>query len=277
MPWDCRNLSWRGFFDNVRRDCLRICCQLAYVCRVGKRHESKRMWRMINSYRTPAALIVTFIALLGCTAEVPAKRHQGQPDELAEPATHAVRRHGARATPPNLGFDYTSENARLQGLGIPTPVTSARFRTMPDAMLESMAEGGDKMAKTFWVERLADEALTLQQSRNADGTFPEGIEEKDAVGGIGQMAYHLNALAQDPRNAMAGYLWGQYIAASTYGGAYEPIVAGIRLAGLRGDDRAIEFEREFRNTHPGLDEGDIEMYFESGKRQMESAAKPRGP
>ena len=89
------------------------------------------------------------------------------------------------------------------------------------------------------------------------------------------MAYHLNALAQDPRNAMAGYLWGQYIAASTYGGAYEPIVAGIRLAGLRGDDRAIEFEREFRNTHPDLDESLIDKSFESGKRYLESAAIPR--
>ena len=231
---------------------------------------------MTYFYRLPATFIVMCIALPGCNGEAPVEKHEGQAPEIAAPSSsHAISRNEPPSAPASIGFNYASENVRLQALGIPSSSTTARYRALPDITLESLAKAGDKMAKTFWVERLADQALTLQQSRDADGHFPEGIEEKDAVGSIGQTAYHLGALMQDPTNAMAGYLWGLHKSAATYGGPLEPVVAGIRLAGLRGDDRAIEIEREFREAHPNLDEPDIEMYFESGKRQMESAAVPR--
>lgn len=216
------------------------------------------------------------LALSGCESDKPAP----QPEVDASQG-QSVRASSSNAQPKarnlSLGFAYSVENKRLQALGIPSPATSAYFRALSDAKLEAMAKAGNQMAKTFWVERLADEALVLQRARDAKGNFPEGIEERDAVGNIGQMAYHLSALMQDPTNAMAGYLWGLYSSASTYGGPAEPIVAGIRLAGLRGDDRAVEFEREFRAAHPNLDETDIEMYFESGKHRLEIAAQPRGP
>lgn len=144
-------------------------------------------------------------------------------------------------------------------------------------MLESKAKSGDKMAKTFWVEHLANDALLLQNSRQKGGDLPQGIEDKDIVASLGQMGYHLTALMQDPSNAMAGYLWGLTQAASIYGGGDEPIVAGIRLAGLRGDERAAEFEREFRTRHPNLDESQIDTYFRSGQREMEIAITPRRP
>lgn len=183
-----------------------------------------------------------------------------------------------RVDPIGLGFDYSTKNARLQAMGIPTPESSATYRAMSDSKLDSLAMSGDKLARTFWVERFATEALTLQRLRDADGNFPEGLEEKDAVSNIGRMAMYVSSLEQEPTNAMSGYLWGLYTAATIYRGTSdEPIVAGIRLAGLRGDDRAAEFERQFRSTRPDLDEAKIDMYFESGRRAMEMAAVPRNP
>jgi hypothetical protein len=223
--------------------------------------------------RQRIALLVLLILLSGCG--------DGQSTSRPEAELHrklASRTSGntvqSRLAVSAFGFDYAADNKRLQALGIPKPATSAYFRALPDTTLESMAKAGDMMAKTFWVERLAEEALILQQARDANGKFPEGIKESDAVGNIGQMAFHLSTLEQDPSNAMAGYLWGLSKAASTYGGPHEPIVAGIRLAGLRGDDRAVEFEREFRVTHPNLNEADVEMYFESGSRRMDWVIKP---
>ena len=220
-------------------------------------------------------LLAMFLALLGCSRNETAEQPKEAPHQAAAPTPRPHVSSARKIRPASLGFDYSSENARLQALGIPSPATSARYRALSDAALEAMAKTGDKTAKTFWVERLADEALTLQQSRDANGNFPEGIDEKDAVGNIGQMALHLSALEQDPTNAMAGYLLGLTKSASIYGGPLEPIVAGIRLAGIRGDDRAVEIEREFRAAHPALDEAHIEMYFESGKRRLEIAEQPR--
>ena len=176
---------------------------------------------------------------------------------------------------PNVDLNYSKQDSSLQAMGIPAPGSSAYFRSLPDATLEAMAKAGNKQAITFWVERLADDALTLQRARDEKGRFPGGIEETEALGNIGQAGYYLSALMQDSHNAMAGYLWGLHTASSTYGGPLEPIVAGIRLAGLRGDYRAVDIERGFRAVHPTLNEADIEMYFESGRRQMESAAIPR--
>lgn len=223
------------------------------------------------------AFICLTTTLLGCSDD--SATPQTKAAVIAPPATktQSLPSFDLSAGSGPLNFDYLSDDARLRALGFPSPAQSAYYRALPDDLLQARAKSGEKLAKTFWVERLANEALTLQNARRADGTFPEGITEEDAVGGIGQMAFHLSALMQDPNNAMAGYLHGMTEAASIYRGPYEPIVAGIRLAGLRGDHRAIEFERDFRAAHPNLDEADIEMYFDSGRRRMEMAAIPRGP
>lgn len=220
------------------------------------------------------SVIALSIALAGCDGKVadeenkppapPFSRNQAKPEEKSAPRPHL-----------NLDLNYSQKDGRLQAIGIPSPDSSAYFRSLPDATLEAMARAGNKQAITFWVERLADDALTLQRARSANGGLPNGIQETDAVGNIGKAGYYLGALMQDPHNAMAGYLWGLQTASSTYGGPLEPIVAGIRLAGLRGDYRAEDMEHAFRATHPDLNESEIQMYFESGRRQLESAARPR--
>ncbi len=223
------------------------------------------------------ALVVLTITLQGCSDESATARPEAAVISPSPVKIQSRPSNNLRAESGLLNFDYLSEDKRLRALGFPSPTQSAYYRALPEEILQARAKSGEKLAKTFLVERLASEALTLQNARREDGTFPEGITEEDAVGGIGQMAFHLGTLTQDPNNAMAGYLWGITQAASIYGGPYEPIVAGIRLAGLRGDHRAIEFEREFRAAHPNLDEADVEMYFDSGRRRMEMAAIPRGP
>lgn len=241
---------------------------------LGEGHGGKRVLRMKYCFVLAVAMAFS-VSLFGCGNDAPADRASVAAKPI--PSNAPRPSHGARVDTAELGFDYSTEDKRLQGLGIPSPAIRAYYHSLPDNVLEARAKAGEKFAKTFWVERLAREALTLQNARLADGSFPDGITEADAVGGIGQMTFHLSTLKQDPNNAMAGYLWGLTQAASIYGGPYEPIVAGIRLAGLRGDDRAVEFEREFRATHQNLDESRIEMYFDSGRRRMEMAARPRGP
>lgn len=175
-----------------------------------------------------------------------------------------------------LGFDYLSDAQGALALGIPSVGISTHYRALPDYLLENRAKSGEKFAMTFWIERTASEILATQKARRADGSPPPDTNE-DSTKNFGQMSVTLNSLMQDPANAMAGYLWGIAYSASIFGAPDEPIVAGIRLAGLRGDDRAAEFERQFRSTHPNLDEAKIDMYFESGRRAMEMAAVPRNP
>lgn len=223
-------------------------------------------------------LLLTLIILTGCNIGAETQNQKkSQEINTAESISTSNHQKTQQIEHRGIVFDLTTEDKNLHMLGLPTRAQAAYYRALLDYKLEALAKSGDKMAASFLVERMADEALILQRARNADGNFPDGIKETDATGNIGKMALYLSSLEQDPRNAMAGYLWGLSKAASIYGGRNEPIVAGIRLAGLRGDNRAIEFERNFRMNHHDLNEAYIDMYFESGRHEMEIAERPRNP
>lgn len=165
-----------------------------------------------------------------------------------------------------------SEDSRLRGLGIPTPAQAQHYRSMPDAELSSLASAGDLLAKSILVERLAFMARQLQQQRTTGQLAAQ--DEGRLVNSISQMHEQMSALTRETSNAMAGYLYGQMISASTNGTPLEPIVAGIRLAGDRGDPRAPEFERQFMAEHPGLDADRIDMYYEYGRQRFNPSATP---
>lgn len=160
-----------------------------------------------------------------------------------------------------------SDDPRLRQLGIPSTAESRHYRSLNDADLRARAASGDHMAKSFLVERLATRNITLQQGI-ASGHLPISAEG-EALAALFEIHQQLSYLERTPSNAMAGYLYGQAKSASIGGAPLEPIVAGIRLAGLRGDPRASEFERQFMDRHPGLDPDRIDMYYEYGRRAME--------
>lgn len=223
----------------------------------------------------PTTIFVLLLAISACAESTQDKPATNTPSVPAGQSSSLVD-HGKEHAASALGFDYSSDAKNALALGIPSAAISAHYHALPDYLLEARAKSGDDFAKTFLTERIATKILSLQRARRTDGSLPPGTNE-DAMRDFGQMSVTLSALMQNPTNAMAGYLWGLAHSASILGGPDEPIVAGIRLAGLRGDSRAVEFERKFRESHPNLNEAYVEMYFESGRREMEMAAIPRGP
>ncbi|MFT4177881.1 MAG: hypothetical protein QM612_00220 [Thermomonas sp.] len=174
----------------------------------------------------------------------------------------------ARVAAAQMVFDASDEGASLVSLGIPSKATAAYYRSLPNDLLAARAKSGEVMAKAFLVERLAMDGLTLQRARKKNGRLPNNISDADLVADLGRISMELAPLLQDTNNAFAAYLWGMYMSAASYEGAYEPIVAGIRLAGLRGDPRASEIEQQFLTQHPGLDASLIENHFERGRREL---------
>ncbi|MCL6618403.1 hypothetical protein [Thermomonas hydrothermalis] len=234
-------------------------------------------------------LLAGSLALMGCVepshGRAESARNNEKPlHESAVPvmgavsASHALQTRGRASENPAsvLGFDYTSDAQGALALGIPSVGIASYYRALPDYLLENRAKSGEKFAMAFFVERIAMDILEFQRARRSvEHLSPDG--GTGPLRNFGKMSVTLSALMQDPTNAMAGYLWGLAHSASIFGAPDEPIVAGIRLAGVRGDVRAAEFERQFRSTHPNLDEAKIKMYFDSGRRAMEMAAQPRNP
>lgn len=202
-------------------------------------------------------------------SEPSASQGNGEPRNVADP-TNA--RPAAGKGPDWLPSRIESEDPRLRTLGIPTPAQAQHYRSMPDAELSSRASAGDLLAKSILVERLAFTTRQLQQQRTAGQLAAQ--DEGRLVNSISQMHEQMSALTREPSNAMAGYLYGQMISASTHGTPLEPIIAGIRLAGDRGDPRAPELEQQFMAQHPGLDPDRIDMYYEYGRQRFNPPPKP---
>lgn len=240
---------------------------------MGEGYESKWV-QPVNKKHNLATALATLLTLMGCAESA---HDKAAPVTDFATATHTPQTNNRAQEHPAtaLGFDYLSDAQGALALGIPSTGISTHYRALPDYLLENRAKSGEKFAMTFWIERTAMEILEIQRTRRTDDLSPD--VDGDPTKNFGQMSVTLNSLMQDPANAMAGYLWGLAYSASILGAPDEPIVAGIRLAGLRGDDRAAGFERQFRSTHPNLDEEKIDMYFESGRRAMEMAAVPRNP
>lgn len=167
---------------------------------------------------------------------------------------------------PVLAIRVESDDPKLARLGIPTTTQARFYRSMTDETLERLAADGDLMASTFLVERLASRTHSLQQRRGT-GHLPAS-EEGALVTNVSQMHRQISQIVRTETNAMAGYLYGQMISASTGGVPPEAILAGIRLSGDRGDPRAAEFERQFRSQHPELDQDRIDMYYEYGRQRF---------
>lgn len=171
-----------------------------------------------------------------------------------------------KAIDPVLAIRVESDDPNLARLGIPTTTQARFYRSMTDETLERLSTDGDLMANTFLVERLAARTYSLQQRRGT-GHLPSS-EEGALVTNVTQMHRQISQLVRTETNAMAGYLYGQMISASTGGAPREAILAGIRLSGDRGDPRAAEFERQFRSQHPELDQDRIDMYYEYGRQRF---------
>ena len=215
-----------------------------------------------------AGPLLLILGLIGCTEPAPV-----QP-EITPEASKTSGTPQVKLTHTGSGasvFDIATEDPALRKLSLPSGASAAYYRALPIGVLQARAKVGEKMAKAFLVERLAMQDITLQRTRSITGKLPEGIEDGDLVGDLGQIGLNIAPLLRDPNNAMAGYLWGQQLSAATYGAPHEPIVAGIRLAALRGDFRASEFERQYMAKYPNLDSGKIQMYFASGRLEMEGA------
>lgn len=211
--------------------------------------------------------------LLACTNGTGDTTGEGSPDLHTKPAIQSAHLKRPHLTSENGAMMGPSDDASLATRGIPTTKMAEIFRAMPDSELRTRAQAGDVTAKTFWVERLSLQVQALQRGRT-DGRLPGDIPEGEMLADLGEIGIHISPLIRDPNNAMASYLYGQQISASTYGSPLEPIVAGIRLAGDRGDPRAPEFERQFMAEHPGLDQDRIDMYYEYGRQRFNPPPKP---
>lgn len=220
------------------------------------------------------APLVLVLSLTGCKDELDtkettrgdAKSSQGTVESTSLTALPSP----VAATPMSLILDVSGQEESLVKLGLPNKASAAYYRALPDNVLMARAEAGEKMAKAFLIERLATDGIILQRSRGADGRMASNIDDTELVADLGRISKELSTLAQDPNNAFVGYLWGMYMSAANYGAPYEPIVAGIRLASLRGDPRAFEYERQFLADHPGLDLNKVDLYFKSGRRELNS-------
>lgn len=215
--------------------------------------------------------LLALVLLAACDSETPetpisAENPSASISTPEKIANTAIRRPATATETYRLPFKIESDDPRLRRLGIPSLSQAHQYRSMSKAELTSRSSAGDLLAKSILVEKLGLEASGLQQRRTA-GQLP-AQEEGNLVSSISQMHEHMSALTREGSNAMAGYAYGQMISASTSGAPLEPIAAGIRLAGLRGDPRAPEFERLFMAQNPGLDTDQIEMYYEYGRQRF---------